>query len=34
MTWQPEVDELERRRAMAAQMGGPEGVARQHANGN
>lgn len=33
MTWQPEVDELERRRAMAAQMGGPEGVARQHANG-
>jgi acetyl-CoA carboxylase carboxyltransferase component len=33
MTWQPEVDELRRREAMAAAMGGPEKVARQHAAG-
>lgn len=33
MTWQPEVDELERRRGMAHAMGGPEGIARQHAQG-
>ena len=33
MSWQPEVDELEERRALAAQLGGPAGVARQHANG-
>lgn len=31
--WQPEVEELERRRALAARMGGPEGIARQHARG-
>ncbi|HNM77343.1 MAG TPA: carboxyl transferase domain-containing protein, partial [Tepidiformaceae bacterium] len=31
--WGPEVEELERRRAFARQMGGPEGIARQHANG-
>ena len=30
MTWQPEIDELHRRREMAFQMGGPEKVARQH----
>lgn len=33
MSWQPEVDELERRRALAARMGGAEGVARQHSQG-
>ncbi len=33
MTWQPEVDELERRRALAARMGGEANVARQHASG-
>jgi methylmalonyl-CoA decarboxylase subunit alpha len=33
MTWQPEVDELERRRALAREMGGPEGIARQHSQG-
>jgi acetyl-CoA carboxylase carboxyltransferase component len=33
MTWQPEIEELERRRALARQMGGPEGIARQHAQG-
>jgi acetyl-CoA carboxylase carboxyltransferase component len=32
-TWQPEVDELERRRALAREMGGKENVARQHAAG-
>ncbi len=31
--WQPEVDELARRRELAARMGGPEKVARQHAAG-
>ena len=31
--WQPELDELARRRAMAQQMGGPEKVERHHANG-
>ncbi len=33
MTWSDEVRELERRRALAAAMGGPERVARQHASG-
>ena len=33
MTWQPEVDELARRRQLAEAMGGPEKVARQHARG-
>jgi acetyl-CoA carboxylase carboxyltransferase component len=33
MSWQPEVDELQRRRALAHQMGGPEGIARQHSQG-
>src|SRR3954469_18535909 len=33
MTWQPELDELRRREALASQMGGPERVARQHAAG-
>jgi len=30
MTWQPELDELRRREQLAAQMGGPEKVRRQH----
>jgi len=30
MSWKPEVDELERRRGLALEMGGPEKVARQH----
>jgi methylmalonyl-CoA decarboxylase subunit alpha len=33
MVWQPEVDEIKHRRQLAEQMGGPEGVARQHARG-
>jgi acetyl-CoA carboxylase carboxyltransferase component len=33
MTWQPEIDELKRRREMAKQMGGDEGIARQHSRG-
>jgi len=33
VSWQPEVDEIERRRRMAMEMGGSEGVARQHAKG-
>ena len=33
MSWQPEVDEIARRRALAERMGGPEKVARQHAAG-
>lgn len=31
--WQPELDELARRLALARQMGGAEKVARQHAQG-
>ncbi|MGD9990676.1 acyl-CoA carboxylase subunit beta [Pseudonocardia sp.] len=31
--WSPEVAEIDRRRALAMQMGGPERVARQHAAG-
>jgi acetyl-CoA carboxylase carboxyltransferase component len=30
MTWQPELDELARRRALATEMGGPEKIRRQH----
>mgnify|MGYP006282880497 FL=1 len=33
MSWQPEIDELERRRRMAREMGGEEAVERQHAKG-
>ena len=33
MTWQPEIEELERRRALARRMGGEEGIARQRARG-
>ncbi len=33
MSWQPEIDELERRRELVRRMGGPEGVARQHSQG-
>lgn len=31
--WAPELEELQRRREMAAAMGGPEAVAKQHASG-
>jgi acetyl-CoA carboxylase carboxyltransferase component len=33
MSWQPEIDELRRRQALAEQMGGPEKVKRHHDNG-
>src|SRR4030042_697533 len=33
MVWQPEIEELEQRRHLAEQMGGAEGIARQHARG-
>src|SRR5436190_7175279 len=33
MTWQPELDELRRREALARKMGGEERVERQHASG-
>ena len=33
MSWQKEVDEIHRRRAMAKALGGPEAVAKQHAQG-
>jgi acetyl-CoA carboxylase carboxyltransferase component len=33
MSWQPEVDEIRRREALARQMGGTENVERQHRNG-
>jgi acetyl-CoA carboxylase carboxyltransferase component len=33
MTWEPEIEELARRRAFAERMGGPEGIARQHSQG-
>ena len=33
MTWQPDVDELNRRYAFAEQMGGPEGLERQRRQG-
>ena len=34
MTWQKEIDELNRRKELAKQMGGAENVARQHARGS
>jgi acetyl-CoA carboxylase carboxyltransferase component len=33
MDWKPEVEQLQRLRQMRKRMGGPEGVARQHAHG-
>jgi acetyl-CoA carboxylase beta subunit len=33
MTWDPELTELAHRKALAAELGGPERVARQHATG-
>ncbi|HET9490019.1 MAG TPA: carboxyl transferase domain-containing protein [Methylomirabilota bacterium] len=33
MTWDPELEELKRREALAERLGGPERVARQHAAG-
>jgi acetyl-CoA carboxylase carboxyltransferase component len=33
MSWQPEVDEIRRREALARQMGGTDNVERQHRNG-
>jgi len=33
MTWQREIDELRRRQGLAKEMGGEEGIARQHARG-
>ena len=33
MSWQSEIDELERRRALARELGGKEAIARQHAGG-
>lgn len=33
MSWEEEVDELARRRQLARQMGGPEGIERQHGRG-
>lgn len=33
MSWQPEVDDLEKRYTLARQLGGPERVARHHADG-
>jgi len=33
MGWEPEIEELEKRRRLAEQMGGPEAVARYHAKG-
>ena len=33
MSWQPEVDEIKRRREFASRMGGPEGIERQRRRG-
>jgi len=33
MSWQPEVDEIDRRRALAREMGGAEAIAKIHAKG-
>lgn len=33
MTWQPELDELHRRKKLAQEMGGPEKVAKHHSQG-
>ena len=33
MVWEPEIEELKRRRELAARMGGPEGIERQRRRG-
>ena len=33
MVWQPEIDELERRKQLAFEMGGTERIERQHSDG-
>jgi acetyl-CoA carboxylase carboxyltransferase component len=33
VSWQNEIDELARRKQLAEQMGGPEGIARQRSRG-
>ena len=33
MTWQKEVDELRHRQELARQMGGADGISRQHSRG-
>ena len=33
MTWQRDIDELESRRHLAKQMGGAQGIAKQHSKG-
>ena len=33
MSWKSEVDEIERRRELAREMGGPEAVDKQHERG-
>ena len=33
MVWQPEIEELQHRKHLAEQMGGPEGIERQHKRG-
>ena len=33
MSWEPEVEELRRRQALARRMGGPENIERQHKAG-
>ena len=33
MSWAEEVEELKRRRKLAKQQGGPEGIAKQHGYG-
>ena len=33
MAWQPEIEELEHRKALAREMGGEERIARQHSEG-
>ena len=33
MNWQPELDDLKRREALAEELGGPERVKRQHQGG-
>jgi len=34
VTWKPEIEELEHRKNLARQMGGPEGIARQKSRVN
>jgi propionyl-CoA carboxylase beta chain len=33
MTWDKEIEEIQRKRALAKELGGADGVARQHAQG-